>query len=439
MAAAPAAVGVPAPAPMRQFVYTLSPSGVPWNEYVALFDVDPAGVNTFSYVVFDPDGQIKVMELSVPPLAEVRWGSVRFELPAGLGRAHGQPVRRFARAPTLDVLGQAQRDAIPIIDAHRAALGLPAFVWPDAAPVLPVIPHAHTGMPAPAPPMGPAATAMLSVPVLAVDEVATVVLAGGADAFGSSLTPRAGDTRCGEMLIRPGLSGTTVAVIASAAASVGKLQGYSQALSKAVGTVTPAEPPEDIRTLATRFEASGERYRNFDSAAMLMTTEEMGSESWPLEGARTCLWWYKATRRLGLTPISRHNTWTSESGVSPTDRSVYEHEVLSTALEYFATIDQLNVPNLVGAEYLLRRLQLIEEAHLANPAQPSYEGSEHWMGTGRRKGGVLINPELTKHAAGKVKDEMAVAKERRLAREERRLQPKGSGKKNKSKKDDDDE
>ena len=86
-------------------------------------------------------------------------------------------------------------------------------------------------------------------------------------------------------------------------------------------------------------------------------------------------------------------------------------------------------------ELLLRRLQLIEEAHALSPSAPSYEGSEHWMGTGRRRGAVLVDPRLSKHVATRVKDETEVAKERRKAREERRLtkpskpdRPKGDGK-----------
>ena len=56
-----------------------------------------------------------------------------------------------------------------------------------------------------------------------------------------------------------------------------------------------------------------------------------------------------------------------------------------------------------------------------SPSQPSYDGSEHWMGTGRRKGGVQVDPRLSKHVATRARDETLVTKEKRLAREERRL------------------
>ena len=92
------------------------------------------------------------------------------------------------------------------------------------------------------------------------------------------------------------------------------------------------------------------------------------------------LWWIKATRRLGLTPMARHGRWTSESGVHSGDRSIHEHELISHTIELAITVDQLNVASLVSFELMLRRLQLIEEAHSLTPGAPSYEGSEHWMG-----------------------------------------------------------
>ena len=56
-----------------------------------------------------------------------------------------------------------------------------------------------------------------------------------------------------------------------------------------------------------------------------------------------------------------------------------------------------------------------------DPGQPSFEGWEHWLGLGERRAGILIPPELSRHVAKKVGDECAVAKERRKAKEEKRL------------------
>ena len=158
-----------------------------------------------------------------------------------------------------------------------------------------------------------------------------------------------------------------------------------------------------------------------------MVEEPFSEADFPIAPPRSAFWWLSAVRRAGTSPMARHNKWINESGVSLGDRSVYEHEILSEAIEMLVCFDQVQVCNLAGCELLIRRLQLIEEAHVLSPGAPSYEGSEHWLGTGRRKGGVLVAPALAKHVAEKVRDEHAVAKERRKAREERRLAPAAGG------------
>ena len=84
-------------------------------------------------------------------------------------------------------------------------------------------------------------------------------------------------------------------------------------------------------------------------------------------------------------------------------------------------------------ELVLRRMVLLEEAHSVNAGQPNFDGAEHWLGLGERRGGVLIPPELSQWVAKKVAEETAVQKERRKAKEERKLaksvpDPKGRGK-----------
>eukprot|EP00971_Amphidinium_carterae_P043771 861638-Amphidinium_carterae.1 len=72
-----------------------------------------------------------------------------------------------------------------------------------------------------------------------------------------------------------------------------------------------------------------------------------------------------------------------------------------------------------------RRLQLIRTAHAANPGQPDYSMAVSIMGWGQTRLGV--SPALQKHVAEEVKQQAAVAKESRKAREERTM-GKGAGK-----------
>ena len=140
-----------------------------------------------------------------------------------------------------------------------------------------------------------------------------------------------------------------------------------------------------------------------------------------LDGPRTALWWMQACARAGGTALTRRRRWASESGIPKGDRSIHEHQVLSRALDYASKCDSLNVANLASMEIVLRRLQLIESAHLEDPTAPNYEGGDLFLEHGDRPGGALDAPILRTHVATKLRDEAAVAKERRKAREERPL------------------
>ena len=47
----------------------------------------------------------------------------------------------------------------------------------------------------------------------------------------------------------------------------------------------------DVRTLPVLFERTGERFRTFADAVLLMTEEPFAEEEWPLEGPRSASWW----------------------------------------------------------------------------------------------------------------------------------------------------
>eukprot|EP00973_Karenia_brevis_P018265 2507859-Karenia_brevis.AAC.1 len=67
---------------------------------------------------------------------------------------------------------------------------------------------------------------------------------------------------------------------------------------------------------------------------------------------------------------------------------------------------------------LLRRAQLIEQAHSVNPSNPDYTQSEYFMGWGTQRGGALVAPVLSKMAAQKTNEKMALLKEQRKYAEE---------------------
>ena len=57
------------------------------------------------------------------------------------------------------------------------------------------------------------------------------------------------------------------------------------------------------------------------------------------------------------------------------DRAIFEDEVLSKVLDAAIKFDGYNVSNSLAFELIVRRKQLLCEAHVGNPSQPSYEAS----------------------------------------------------------------
>ena len=47
-------------------------------------------------------------------------------------------------------------------------------------------------------------------------------------------------------------------------------------------------------------------WQQFDQAVTLMSEESFAEDDWPLDGPRSCMWWMRATYKLGMTPIARH-------------------------------------------------------------------------------------------------------------------------------------
>ena len=146
---------------------------------------------------------------------------------------------------------------------------------------------------------------------------------------------------------------------------------------------------DDLRVLPVSFDRQGQRGRPFAEAVdMLMPDEPEGGLG--LQGPRTTMWLLNSMRDASQTPTSRHEQWQRAARISEGDRSVYEHEVLSRALEAMIVVDQLNPPALQSAELICRRIQLIEEAHRISPGAPDYTAGDHFMGWQVRRHGAMV-------------------------------------------------
>ncbi len=107
-------------------------------------------------------------------------------------------------------------------------------------------------------------------------------------------------------------------------------------------------------------------------------------------------------RRSGLTFLTHHESWVPKSGVHQRDRCVHEHLVLRRAPHWLATYDQLNLPNVAGAEALDLRRQLIERAVEASPSAPTPSGADDFLGFQESATGSLIDQNRVAYWASRM-------------------------------------
>ena len=197
-------------------------------------------------------------------------------------------------------------------------------------------------------------------------------------------------------------------------------------VKKVAAADVPQVKLDDIRVLPALFDAQGTRRREFNSAVASFVDTVPHGGGLQLQGPTSILNIVKMMRDQNFTPTTFHEHWVRTTELSKGDRSVYEHECLSRILESMATIDQVNLPCLQSAELLVRRMQVIREAHRISPASPDYSSADVMMGWKYRKSQQGVDSDLAAHVAQELKNEALIAKESRKAREEQDARRRGA-------------
>lgn len=201
----------------------------------------------------------------------------------------------------------------------------------------------------------------------------------------------------------------------------------------------------DARVLTVRRGGDGRRARSFkDTVAELIETTWDG---WPVQGPRTLLWCAQHIAEFDHHPLAHHTRFRQIAGLQHFDAGVQVHEMAMRVLDFAVTFDQLQVAELACLEVVVRQAQLIELKYrnkvLSNQTASATDVStleldDHlYLGTGRTRGLLMVDPRLEEYVATELQRETAAAKERRKMREERALQRpapgddagKGAGKK----------
>ena len=181
---------------------------------------------------------------------------------------------------------------------------------------------------------------------------------------------------------------------------------------------------DDVRTLSILYGANGERNRNFRDSVKEMKQVEF--DDFPLS-LRTCQAYVKAVSDASECCYAQHLAWVQQTRIPDGDRAVYEDEVLSKVVDTAIRYDGLNIVNLASFELIVRRKQLLAEAHVLNPSAPTYEAADFFMDNKYRPGGGIVVPALTQQVAQRMHEESQVMKEKRKL-----IEAKGSGKKGKN-------
>lgn len=175
---------------------------------------------------------------------------------------------------------------------------------------------------------------------------------------------------------------------------------------------------EDIRTMSIRYLANGERRRAFKESVGEMSVVDM--EDFPYT-PRTCLEYLQAISTVAESVYGHHLSWVQQSKIPEGARAIYEDQVLSQILDAAISYDCLQVSNLACFELLVRRRQLLAEAHSHDPMAPNYQGADYWMGSKYKHGGAIVINALTEHVARRLQADSQILKEKRKLEEAKKL------------------
>ncbi|CAK9107152.1 Ubiquitin-like domain-containing protein CIP73 (CCaMK-interacting protein of approximately 73 kDa) [Durusdinium trenchii] len=128
---------------------------------------------------------------------------------------------------------------------------------------------------------------------------------------------------------------------------------------------------EDVRTMAVKYTANGERFRSFRESVGEMAQVEMAD--FPYE-PRTCLAYLQAVQSVAESSYAQHLAWLQQSRIPDRSRASFEDETLSRILDTAISYDCLAVCNLACFE-------ILGALNALRAASSSYMETEPCVGT----------------------------------------------------------
>ncbi|CAK0811004.1 unnamed protein product [Prorocentrum cordatum] len=307
---------------------------------------------TSDVIIVTPDDMVYAETLLTagPDISAVRFSATRWPPPPGIDPC---ATHRFRQAPSAAREAAWLAAAVAEADAEfgRRHPGVPV---PPGGTLVPMAGGLLPGFVAPAP-----APAAIVVPVPPPGGAAAAPPAAGAPVGWSwVLAEDAGGLAYGSVVQVGPIGGTILAARAGRRATINLVGGVSAMAflleDRRRGDFIDKWRGADARILA---RTPGVRLAR-SWLAVTESAAEVVDPSFTLQprSAGWCVAWL--LREGG--PIQHHESWKSRKRLTSSDWGVSEHHTLSTVLEDLATHDEVNVTNLLGAERLQRKMQLIE-------------------------------------------------------------------------------
>jgi hypothetical protein len=224
--------------------------------------------------------------------------------------------------------------------------------------------------------------------------------------------------------VPPGLG-----VAGAPSASVGdELDDFARRLGLGGSLGSPPLPVQTPESRVLALQApQGDRWRTWESVLRDSSSPTDPKWSAHLKGSPTVLETFRGYRQAG-GPLAHHREWARATGLAGKPHG-HEHFTLCCAIEMMACFDQLNCPQLLSAELLMRRLCLIESAYeVGQNGKADFFHAEEMMGFHARASGAVIATTLETEVSERLKARAEIQKQLMKAREVQRGSKKGGGK-----------
>ena len=175
----------------------------------------------------------------------------------------------------------------------------------------------------------------------------------------------------------------------------------------------------DRRLMVRERDADGARRTLLTTALPLMRRDvEKSQKGWLFQGPSVAPDFLVGVQSTGHELLAYGDHYISQCGVNAKAGVAIEFATLMTTLHFFITIDQVSVLNLSGAEILMRRARMIQEAIKKNARAPDFDGLELHLTQLLDSTGGITTSAFDRHVAEEMRTEATTMKQHRLWREE---------------------